>query len=125
MDVPANDNQPGGHPVLTFRDKVYLYYRDTKLLPGSAELLATHYVSALRRAESFEADQGPILPGCDEFGAEPSPREIVTAHAHSMLSRLKVKMRQAMIEAGVAAAELEIRSPDHDGYGRRYKLHRC
>lgn len=125
MDVPANDNPPDGHDVLTFRDKVFLYYRETNLLPGSAELIATYYVSALRRADAFDADRGPILPGCDKFGPEPSPREIVTAHAHSMLSQPEASMRQATIEDGIAAAELEIRSPHHDAYGRPYEFRRC
>jgi hypothetical protein len=128
MDHPANDNQPDGPAPLTFRDKVYLYYRDTKVLPGAAELLATHYFSALRRSDTFDPNHAPTLPGCEKFGSERSPREIVTMHAHSTHSPLKAKMRRSMIEAGIAAAEREILSVSQDVFGwphKRPSFHRC
>ncbi|MCV9964568.1 hypothetical protein OIU34_22010 [Pararhizobium sp. BT-229] len=120
MQAAANDNETHGYAPPSFRDKVFLFYRDTKVLPGSADLLATHYVSALRRRETFDPDCGPIMPGCDAFGPEPSPREIVAAHVRNHPESKKWCFPE-VVEAGIAAARHEMLTPACDVFGGRYK----
>lgn len=78
MKASINDLGPG-ISTSTFREKVAAYYRNLKVLPASADFLAHHYMSALTRQPDFDA--GPVLVGCEEFGAEPSPKTIIEDYA--------------------------------------------
>lgn len=120
MQAAANDNETHGYAPSSFRDKVFLFYRDTKVLPGSADLLATHYVSALRRGDGFDPDRGPIMPGCDAFGPEPSPREIVEVHVRNQPQSKNWHFTE-VVEAAIAAARHEISNPSYDVFGWHYK----
>ncbi|MCS4088890.1 hypothetical protein [Rhizobium sp. BK176] len=107
MTSPANDNLS---LTATFRDKVFSFYMKTKILPCSADLIATHYVSAMLR-QGFNADRGPVLPGCDRFGNEASPRDIIQAHARARLPNANQRELLAIVDDGITAAAQEISKP--------------
>ncbi|MBY3155443.1 hypothetical protein HFO56_24255 [Rhizobium laguerreae] len=117
--MTATDDNPSD--AATFRDKVFLYYQATNVLPSSVDLLATHYVSALMREDGFDADHGPVLPGCDTFGPEVSPREIIARHTRARHPAVGGDEFLEIVEAAIARAEREITNPSTDVFGRRYQ----
>lgn len=116
MSQVANDKMTS-----SFRHKVFLYYAGKNVLPNSADFIATHYISALVRGRTFDADNGPILPGCDEFGPEVSPRDIVAAHTRSSNPEVSNEEFLEIVEQGLASAEREITNPSIDVFGWRYQ----
>jgi hypothetical protein len=106
--------------ISTFRHKVFLYYAGKNVLPNSADFIATHYMSALVRSGTFDADNGPILPGCDKFGPEVSPREIIAAHARAIRPEVHEDELLEIVEQGLVSAEREITTPSSDVFGWRY-----
>jgi hypothetical protein len=116
MSQPANDKLSS-----SFRHKVFLYYAGTNVLPCSADFIATHYISALVRGRSFDADKGPVLPGCDKFGPEASPREIIATHTRASRPEVRNEELLEIVEQGLASAEREITKPSSDVFGWRYQ----
>jgi hypothetical protein len=106
---------------LTFRYKVFLYYRDAKVLPASADLLAKHYLSAMFRAKKFDPDSGPTLSGCEEFEPEASPREIIRTFCRMHHPEIRGRELAELTDAMLALAEQEIHAPRLEVATWRYK----
>jgi hypothetical protein len=118
MTEPDKDHRSDN---ATFRDQVLFYYTTTKVLPCSADLIATHYMSAIVRERTFDADRGPVLAGCEKFGPEVSPRVVIETHTRAKHANLRKEEFLDAVEYGLSQAELEITSPVNDVFGRRYQ----
>lgn len=114
---PANDNDRSKYRTTTFREKVVAHYRRSAILPGSASLLATYYMSALIRAGDIDPDEKPFLTGCKDFGAEPSPRSIVASFIRETLPEATTQDIEYLTEKGIESMHDEMRSRAYDIYG--------
>nr|WP_250807084.1 hypothetical protein [Neorhizobium tomejilense] len=118
MNIANND--PRDHVAPTpFREKIINYYQQTGVLPESATLIAAYYLAAFHRMGYPDMDVGPVLPGCADFGPEPSPRAIIEDHARRVRAANKTFPLDYLIEQGIAGARSDILSQAVDIFGRR------
>lgn len=122
--IPDNDNAPSRLRPTTFRDKVVEHYRHSSALPDMAAFISSHYMSAMMHGQSVDLETGPLLPGGERFGREPSAREIVQGHVARTKPKASAEEKAYLVERGLEAAREEIEGRHLDIHGDRYRLPR-
>ena len=120
--TPDNDNAPNSSRPASFREKVQAHYRRTNVLPDSATFITTYYMAALLRQRRLDPEQGPVLAGCEKFGAEASPRLIVTEHATRSRPTASAEELAYLVERGLEAAREEIEGRNTNVHGNAYRV---